>query len=186
MLIPAGRNGQGMPSVTLAPGVDLGAFLPGPASPIRPPNASTRPVGPTRPVPAAKSAPPMLSSRTVPAGRERRFLRANSVPRGPRFAALCAHNRDRPAGQCALALTYDHGELFGKRRTRRAAEPSARSATGNPNIVQVGVKLNDRGDVGSRTRVLRDLSKSSPSAACFAFLSPGDHAGNTPTGSVTV
>src|SRR5690348_7684916 len=43
-----------------------------------------------------------------------------------------------------------------------------------------------RGDVGIRTRVLRDLSKSSPSAACFAFLSPGDHAGKTPTGSVTV
>jgi len=43
-----------------------------------------------------------------------------------------------------------------------------------------------RGDVGSRTRVLRDLSKSSPSAACYVFLSPGDHAGNTPTGSVTV
>ena len=29
MLIPAGRNGQGMPSVTLAPDVGLGAFLPG-------------------------------------------------------------------------------------------------------------------------------------------------------------
>jgi len=43
-----------------------------------------------------------------------------------------------------------------------------------------------RGDAGNRTLVLRDLSRSSPSAACFAFLSPGDHAGKTPTGSVTV
>src|SRR3984957_10987845 len=44
----------------------------------------------------------------------------------------------------------------------------------------------NRGDEGNRTPVLRDLSCSSPSAACFAFLSPGDHAGKTPTGSVTV
>ena len=42
------------------------------------------------------------------------------------------------------------------------------------------------GGEGIRTPVLRDLSCSSPSAACFAFLSPGDHAGKTPTGSVTV
>jgi hypothetical protein len=46
--------------------------------------------------------------------------------------------------------------------------------------------LEDRGDGGNRTPVLRDLSRSSPSAACFAFLSPGDHAGKTPTGSATV
>jgi hypothetical protein len=47
-------------------------------------------------------------------------------------------------------------------------------------------KLSDLGDVGIRTRVLQDVSRSSPSAACFVFLSPGDHAGKTPTGSVTV
>jgi len=72
------------------------------------------------------------------------------------------------------------------KRTRRRLEPSARSATGTTNVIQAFEKLNDLGDVGIRTRVLRDLSKSSPSAACCAFLSPGDHAGKTPTGSVTV
>jgi len=73
----------------------------------------------------------------------------------------------------------------GENRTRRRAEPSARSSTGVPTPLRLS-KLSDLGGAGDRTLVLRDISRSSPSAVCFAFLSPGDHADKTPTGSVTV
>jgi hypothetical protein len=46
--------------------------------------------------------------------------------------------------------------------------------------------LSTLGGGGNRTRVLQYLTRASPGAACFAFLSPGDHASKTPTGSVTV
>src|SRR6516165_3055307 len=49
-----------------------------------------------------------------------------------------------------------------------------------------GFPLSTLGGGGNRTRVLQYLTRASPSAACFVFLSPGDHAGKTPTGSVTV
>ena len=38
----------------------------------------------------------------------------------------------------------------------------------------------------NRTRVLRYFTRASPGAACCAFLSPGDHASKTPTGSAAV
>jgi hypothetical protein len=92
-------------------------------------------------------------------------------------------------------MTHDHGRLsrptimdacHGK--AERAERLSRRRVLqqGPPTPFRFSKKLNDLGDVGIRTRVLRDLSKASPSAACFVFLGPGDHAGNTPTGSVTV
>src|SRR5260370_25113129 len=46
--------------------------------------------------------------------------------------------------------------------------------------------LSTLGGGGNRTRVLQYLTRASPGAACFAFLSPGDHASKTPTGSVAV
>ncbi len=42
------------------------------------------------------------------------------------------------------------------------------------------------GGGGNRTRVLQHHDRASPGAACFDFLSPGDHAGVSSTGSVTV
>src|SRR5215472_218208 len=44
----------------------------------------------------------------------------------------------------------------------------------------------DRGGGGDRTRVLQYLTRASPGAACCAFLSPGGHAGESPTGSAAV
>jgi predicted MFS family arabinose efflux permease len=43
-----------------------------------------------------------------------------------------------------------------------------------------------RGGGGNRTRVLQYFTRASPGAACSAFLSPGDHASKTPTGSAAV
>ena len=42
------------------------------------------------------------------------------------------------------------------------------------------------GGGGNRTRVLRHITRASPGASCFAFLSPGGPAGRPPTGSVAV
>ena len=73
------------------------------------------------------------------AGRLRRIspqtTRHHESNRGNRPA-----NRDitvKPAGPGGpfAAMTRDHGRLSGKSRTRRAAEPSARSTTGTPNTV---------------------------------------------------
>ena len=74
------------------------------------------------------------------------------------------------------------------RKSERAGRLNrpARSQQGLPTSFRFSKNLNDLGDAGIRTLVLRDFTKSSPSAACCAFLSPGDHAGKTPTGSVTV
>jgi HNH endonuclease len=49
-----------------------------------------------------------------------------------------------------------------------------------------GLPLSTLGGGGSRTRVLQYLTRSSPGAACCAFLSPGGHAGKSPTGSAAV
>jgi hypothetical protein len=46
--------------------------------------------------------------------------------------------------------------------------------------------LSTLGGGGNRTRVLQYLTRASPGAACSAFLSPGDHASKTPTGSAAV
>ena len=46
--------------------------------------------------------------------------------------------------------------------------------------------LSALGGGGNRTRVLQYLTRASPGAACSAFLSLGDHASKTPTGSATV
>jgi Transmembrane secretion effector len=51
-------------------------------------------------------------------------------------------------------------------------------------LVRAG--LPHRGGGGNRTRVLQYLTRASPGAACSAFLSPGDHASKTPTGSAAV
>ena len=50
------------------------------------------------------------------------------------------------------------------------------------NTAQKCWNLSDLGGVEIRTRVLQDVSKSSPSAVCIVFLSPGDHADKTPNG----
>ena len=42
------------------------------------------------------------------------------------------------------------------------------------------------GGGGNRTRVLRRLTRASPSAVHYDFLGPGDHVDKSPTGSVTV
>ena len=84
--------------------------------------------------------------------------------------------------------TRDHRQVR-RESTKRRRQPKGRLRKALW-VIERQPKLSfynpHRGDAGYRTRVLRDLSKSSPSAACFAFLSPGDHAGKTPTGSVTV
>jgi len=46
--------------------------------------------------------------------------------------------------------------------------------------------LSTLGGGGNRTRVLQYLTRASPGAAGCAFLSPGDHASKTPTGSAAV
>ena len=46
--------------------------------------------------------------------------------------------------------------------------------------------LSTLGGGGNRTRVLQCITRASPGAACSAFLSPGDHASKTPTGSAAV
>jgi hypothetical protein len=48
------------------------------------------------------------------------------------------------------------------------------------------LSLSTLGGGGNRTRVLQCITRASPGAACCAFLSPGDHASKTPTGSAAV
>ncbi len=55
-----------------------------------------------------------------------------------------------------------------------------------PGAAQGTRPVRDGGGGGNRTRVLQYLTRASPGAACFAFLSPGDHASKTPTGSAAV
>jgi len=45
-----------------------------------------------------------------------------------------------------------------------------------------GQTLSTLGGGGDRTRVLQYLTRASPGAACPAFLSPGGHAGQPPSG----
>ena len=48
------------------------------------------------------------------------------------------------------------------------------------------LSLSTLGGGGNRTRVLQCITRASPGAACCAFLSPGDHASKSPTGSAAV
>jgi hypothetical protein len=126
---------------------------------------------------------------------------------------LAAGNpREEEEHQQVPGLKHDHGSSGASWRTKTSARTGVsaiitvswavgrdltsrehaarppRTSPATPGVIagHYWKMLDDCGDAGNRTLVLRDLSRSSPSAACYVFLSPGDHASKTPTGSVTV
>jgi hypothetical protein len=85
---------------------------------------------------------------------------------------------------------------FRQQRTpEHPPERASRAGQGNSLLVTGGfghlqqcsrLSLSTLGGGGNRTRVLQCITRASPGAACCAFLSPGDHASKTPTGSAAV
>jgi predicted MFS family arabinose efflux permease len=87
------------------------------------------------------------------------------------------------------------GRLESAARTRRRSERRHRVGARNTCSVYGGfghlqqcsrLSLSTLGGGGNRTRVLQCITRASPCAACCAFLSPGDHASKSPTGSAAV
>jgi hypothetical protein len=78
------------------------------------------------------------------------------------------------AGDTSVSCGYPHipnGCYTGVSDTSNNAQP---------------LPLSTLGGGGNRTRVLQYLTRASPGAASCAFLSPGDHASKSPTGSAAV
>jgi hypothetical protein len=81
----------------------------------------------------------------------------------------------------AVKLDMADAARAGRDKRRGAGRQTPRSG---PIGLLRGVVVGGGG--GNRTRVLQYLTRASPGAACCAFLSPGGHAGEPPTGSVAV
>jgi len=75
-----------------------------------------------------------------------------------------------------------------RRLLSRAGQENSLLVTGGFGHLQQcsRLSLSTLGGGGNRTRVLQCITRASPGAACCAFLSPGDHASKTPTGSAAV
>jgi hypothetical protein len=103
----------------------------------------------------------------------RRIMLHNNVGAGL-SVRIAANARGRVGARGAGSAAAGRGALGAG--IRKA--PGARCGPTVPDL--------ESGDAGNRTRVLQYITRTSPSAACCVFLSPGNHAGKLPTGSATV
>jgi hypothetical protein len=137
--------------------------------------ASHLPLRPHEPIVYRQKGPyiPSVDTWTLPRDTGRNHP-GGTRPRSGRRAVQAGGGADRAAdGRRAPASAGSGGRCLPDttKRPRCRQAPGSRRASGA---------------AGARTRVLQYLSRASPSASCCAFLSPGDHAGKSPTGSVTV
>src|ERR1017187_3521252 len=127
--------------------------------------------------------------------RDRRIKRpVEGRPHSPQSRVCHALGPRSSEGTWAYATTTSRkiwnsgpGRHQGKRRCRVGTR-NYHSIHGDIGHLQQCSRspLSTLGGGGNRTRVLQYLTRASPGAACSAFLSPGDHASETPTGSATV
>ena len=154
--------------------------------------ASSRPSGdsPARRVispagPGVRPAGPGARARAGPGGSEGRPP-CDDRP-GP--AATVTRTAGRLPGPRIAVVTG--GPRTGTWSPERAACPDVEAdyslrGLRTPPTMLTDVLEHIVGGGGNRTRVLQYLTRASPGAACCAFLSPGDHASKTPTGSAAV
>jgi hypothetical protein len=132
-----------------------------------------------------------LRSGTGPAGRAGRTagrlsgLQIAGVAGGPRIGDLEAGAVGAAFGDTVSVVSGGLGCIEG---CHRVGTPNTCSVHGGFGHLQQcsRLSLSTLGGGGNRTRVLQCITRASPGAACCAFLSPGDHASETPTGSATV
>ena len=95
--------------------------------------------------------------------------------------------RRQPTGESRTLDTTPTGRDPGERCHRVGARNTCSVYGGFGHLQQCSrVSLSTLGGGGNRTRVLQCITRASPGAACCAFLSPGDHASKSPTGSAAV
>jgi hypothetical protein len=132
-----------------------------------------------------------LRSGTGPAGRAGRTagtavrMQIAMVAGGPRIGDLEGGAVGAAFGDTVSVVS---GGLGCIERCRRVGTPNTCSVHGGFGHLQQcsRLSLSTLGGGGNRTRVLQCITRASPGAACCAFLSPGDHASETPTGSAAV
>jgi hypothetical protein len=95
--------------------------------------------------------------------------------------------RRQPSGKSGTLDEAPADRDQGERRRRMGTRNTCSLRRGLGHLQQCSrPALSTLGGGGNRTRVLQYLTRASPGAACCAFLSPGDHASKSPTGSAAV